>query len=432
MCTFKITNFPNILEVDQYLKLGGPDVSKILEVNGIYLTHHLLSITGEITPQPILNDSNYFLLMGEIYDYDRKHPSDIYHVIEMYNQYGDEFTNHLDGEFLIVIYDTKRNVINFYTDPWSTRQAWFDKWDDYFYFGTFPRVEVYGRFLPTDFYGKGELIRLRPNSHYMFDVKLKQLTLINSELHSWNLKQFKTNFRDFHIAFEEAVLKRYNSEAMLCFSGGIDSACLAACLSDHNKPLPMTNLDFTGAEDFDTIEAVKRYCNFPFRSINKPSPIKHEDRFIQLGLDNSPLVQLSQHIENRVILQGNGVDEVLNNYLNKRETGEVRNWWPQDLRLVFPWYHFYNGQVRKIIDKKELICLHYGQELRNVFLDKKLVQEWLHITHVLKNSTSKAPLKVYLHERGIPLPKKVAGSKSQQIGFRSLSDDNLEWQKLNN
>ena len=53
MCTFKITNNPNQTILDQHLKLGGPTASKTINVGGVYITHNLLSITGEVVVQPV-------------------------------------------------------------------------------------------------------------------------------------------------------------------------------------------------------------------------------------------------------------------------------------------------------------------------------------------------------------------------------------------
>ena len=74
MCTFKITNNPNKTWVDDYLSLGGPTLSNSIEIGGIYISHHLLNVTGEITPQPVEKDGLYFILMGEIYNYDTSLP----------------------------------------------------------------------------------------------------------------------------------------------------------------------------------------------------------------------------------------------------------------------------------------------------------------------------------------------------------------------
>jgi len=81
---------------------------------------------------------------------------------------------------------------------------------------------------------------------------------------------------------------------------------------------------------------------------------------------------------------------------------------------MFPWKHFYGGMNRFLLDKNESIALSYGVEVRNVFLDKRLVQEWLWLSADLKNSEIKGPLKNYLRNRNISLPKKQAALRYQE------------------
>jgi hypothetical protein len=69
---------------------------------------------------------------------------------------------------------------------------------------------------------------------------------------------------------------------------------------------------------------------------------------------------------------------------------------------------------RFLLDKNESIALSYGVEVRNVFLDKRLVQEWLWLSADLKNSEIKGPLKNYLRNRNISLPKKQAALRYQE------------------
>ena len=189
MCTFKISNFNDELPIDRFLKLGGPTLSNSFSFNGVTFTHHLLSITGKVTPQPIVQNDILYMLLGEVYNYDSVlFKSDIYTVIEQYKLHKDNFTKYLDGEFIIIIYDMRTGLINFYTDPWATKMAWFDKSNNNFYFGSFKLSD--------------SSIRLLPNSHYIFDIKNNSLSQINDSLHTWELNQYKNNYDD--------IIHKYN------------------------------------------------------------------------------------------------------------------------------------------------------------------------------------------------------------------------------
>ena len=50
--------------------------------------------------------------------------------------------------------------------------------------------------------------RIPHNSHHNYNVKTGILKPVNTELHKWDLNQYKDNLDDLTNSFEEAVLKR--------------------------------------------------------------------------------------------------------------------------------------------------------------------------------------------------------------------------------
>jgi asparagine synthetase B (glutamine-hydrolysing) len=418
MCTFKITNDPNPLLVDKYLKLGGPTLSNTLELNGVYYTHHLLNITGSITTQPVKNKNKYFILIGEIYNYDKSYPSDIYQVIDAYEKYKNNLTNYLDGEFLIIIFDEFQ--IDIFTDPWSTRQCWFFKKNNYFYFSTFPIEDISNRVnIRPHYYGDNNLTRLKPNTHYNFIIDNQILTIINNELHKWDFSQYKNTLNDWFKAFDEAVLKRSHKDQIVCFSGGLDSSCLVLSLTDQKIKFDSMMLKFNDVEDENTINSVIDYCKdyMNLLTICDKVSIDNIDKFEEIGLINKAIVQIAQIAKNlnkKVVLQGNGADEIISNYMQKsNQPINTKTFWKEDLESIFPYSNFYDGQMRRIIDSFEFAFLMNGIELRNVFLDKKLTQEWFNLSSNLKNKSVKLPLKGYLYYRNIPLPNVIVRLTAQ-------------------
>ena len=444
MCTFKITNNPNPLIIDDYLKLGGPDASNTIDVNGVYITHHLSSITGEETVQPVKQGNKYYLLIGEIYN------SDIYFCIEKYLEHGNEFTEYLDGEFLFIIYDEKTNTIDLFTDPWSTRQAFYYKIDNYFYFSTYPMTEPKdGRFGPPGRHQPFELkfavyndtewnktfYRIPHNSHHNYNVKTGILKPVNTELHKWDLNQYKDNLDDLTNSFEEAVLKRYTENLTLLLSSGLDSSPIALCLADHKKHFnSITCLAGPWNEDIEALNQIIQYTDTYNKNIKieniPPDLYRYDISWDEINLKskwknnrnrlvfaNLPLrvqwlmrEKCISEFNSKVIFTGNGGDEIFDNYpslsaeypTNKNSSGV--SIWPEDLSTVFPWQHFYGGQARRLLDLFETLSLAYGLENRNVFYDKKFAQEWLHVMPWIKNQTPKVFQKKYLHDRGIKVP----------------------------
>ena len=444
MCNFKITNTPNSIPIDDHLKLGGPDASNTIDVNGVYITHHLSSITGEKPVQPVRYDNKYYLLIGEIYN------SDIYFCIEKYLEHGDKFTEYLDGEFLFIIYDEKTNTIDLFTDPWSTRQAFYYKIDNYFYFSTYPMTEPKdGRFGPPGRHQPFELkfavyndtewnktfYRIPHNSHHNYNVKTGILKPVNTELHKWDLNQYKDNLDDLTNSFEEAVLKRYTENLTLLLSSGLDSSPIALCLADHKKHFnSITCLAGPWKEDIEALNQIIQYTDTYNKNIKieniPPDLYRYDISWDEINLKskwknnrnrlvfaNLPLrvqwlmrEKCISEFNSKVIFTGNGGDEIFDNYpslsaeypTNKNSSGV--SIWPEDLSTVFPWQHFYGGQARRLLDLFETLSLAYGLENRNVFYDKKFAQEWLHVMPWIKNQTPKVFQKKYLHDRGIKVP----------------------------
>ena len=384
MCTFQITNDSTQNINHNILQPGGPDLSNTIKLDDVYITHHLLSITGDFTPQPVEREGKHFLLMGEIYNYDKSLPSDIYFGIEKYFEYGDKFTEHLDGEFLFIVIDG--NTIDFFSDPWSTRQAYYTILDDKWYFTTLRISPNSQRFLH--------------NSHYRFHTKDTTIELVNDELTSWNLEQNINSLDEVVNSFEEAVIKRWTPNSTLFLSGGVDSSAVALCLHKNKKTFNAISLMIKPEhEDQESLSAVVELCKPPYYNINEIT-----DEY--LDLDNSQCEirkQTKLRFNSKVVLTGSGSDEFIDNYISKNISEFYV--WPNNLNDIFPYSHFYKGSSRLLLDFHERYSLNFGIENRNTFYDKKFVQCWLNTTPEIKNDESKAFLKDYIREYNIPISK---------------------------
>jgi asparagine synthetase B (glutamine-hydrolysing) len=328
--------------------------------------------------------------MGEIYNYDKSLPSDIYFGIEKYLEYGDKFTEHLDGEFLFVVING--NTIDFFSDPWSTRQAYYTILDDKWYFTTLRISPNSQRFLH--------------NSHYRFHIKDTTIELVNGELTSWNLEQNINSLDGVVNSFEEAVIKRWTPNSTLFLSGGVDSSAVALCLHKNKKTFNAISLMTKPEhEDQESLNAVVELCKPPYYNVSEIT-----DEY--LDLDNAQCEirkQTKLRFNSKVVLTGSGSDEFIDNYISKGDTEFYV--WPNNLNSIFPYRHFYKGSSRLLLDFHESYSLNFGIENRNTFYDKKFVQCWLNTTPEIKNDESKGFLKDYLREYNIPI------SKFPQSGF---------------
>ena len=103
---FNITN--------KKLKYRGPDYTGTEKINGYTFIHNLLSITGDFTKQPFIEDDIVCMFNGQIYNYLEfgDYTSDGLCLIPLYKEFGKNFIKKLDGEFIILLADfNKRELI---------------------------------------------------------------------------------------------------------------------------------------------------------------------------------------------------------------------------------------------------------------------------------------------------------------------------------
>src|ERR1051325_3505046 len=117
MCSLLITNkrIPDLAKINRFLKSRGPDATNYVELGGYSFVHNLLSLTGDFTPQPVIDVENQIacVINGEIYNYRAfgNFPSDTHSVIAAYRQHGIEFPKFLDGEFALALADFRNDLL---------------------------------------------------------------------------------------------------------------------------------------------------------------------------------------------------------------------------------------------------------------------------------------------------------------------------------
>ena len=109
--------------LNYHLQLRGPDNTTLIHKDGYGFLHNLLSMTGEITPQPFVEDDVICLYNGEIYNFDSfgDYKSDGECLIPLYKKYGDTFIQKLDGEFAIVLVDFNKDKLILSSDIFATK-----------------------------------------------------------------------------------------------------------------------------------------------------------------------------------------------------------------------------------------------------------------------------------------------------------------------
>jgi len=441
MCSFLFTDqeINDFDHTNHYMKFRGPDSTNQVEVNEYIFVHNLLSITGDFTEQPFINHDDEIVCVynGQIYNYsdfgDYKSDGDC--LIPLYQKYGDKFIQKLDGEFAIVLVDFKKNLFIISTDVFATKPLWYS-------IGSSLIVASYEsavKSLKTKKSHEESPKKLDANITRVYDLKTRNL-IKEFSVYEFDLNQHKTSFDDWNKAFENSIRKRafdLRENIFIGLSSGYDSGSIACELNKQN--IPYKAYSVVGYENVDVLQKrfsmfnenssgeylqdnrwkYKNYINsnveeFMYRIYSSSS--NYNEFGLRLQDDNgscglSMVCDRAKSEGKKVYLSGSGSDEIFSDYgFNGEKKYMHSNFgglFPEDLSTIFPWASFYGSTMVSYLAKEEYVAGSYGIETRYPYLDKYVVQEFLSLTHTLKNSKYKSVLDEYLARSNYPFEKNI-------------------------
>lgn len=436
MCSLLLTNklIEDFSEVNFFLKFRGPDYTSIYSRKNITFVHNLLSICGSFTPQPFIDNDIVAMHNGEIYNYDKeKYSSDGYSLIPSYKQFGETFTKLFDGEFAVTLVDFSKNEVIFSTDVFRTKPLWYAV--DGHHFG----ISSYRT--PLEKLGFTDVKKVPPNSIYKLNLNSMMIKKID-EVYTFDLTQYKTNFNDWNIAFENSIRKRTEGNRERIFIGlssGYDSGAIACELK--RQDVNYHSITVLGKEDMNIVDRrvtgnytylardpndMERVHNFivdnvePYKYTICSSSSDYNEFWLDLQNDSgsnglSLVCEFAKSNQIKIYLSGCGADEIFADYGFAGQKiyphSNFGGLFPEDLSTIFPWNSFYGSSMESYLAKEEYISGAYGIEGRYPFLDKAVVQEFLWLKSELKNSVYKSVLDNYLTSQNYPF------LKNQKIGF---------------
>ena len=352
----------------KYIAHRGPDNESSFFHKDINLIFHRLRIRdlSKRGDQPMFSHSkkNIIVFNGEIYNSEKlkkkfnisklKSSSDTEILINLYERYGLNIIDELEGMFAFVIYNFEKKKIIAVRDRFGIKPLYYCKNNNYLIFSSeikpiikYNKEKIFNDLAFANFFLKQQL----DNDSFTFFKDIKALppaTMFNlisgKEIKIkkyWNLdekkiKKGKTTIT-FASLFDESIKKHLISdcEIGLLFSGGTDSTALALSIAKMNKsPLKTFTYDFSdnfhGGESKKAVTISKKLEIKNFLSIVDPNYIKNEFGKICLDLE-SPFTSIRlfgvkkvyQNIRKnniKVAIEGGGGDEILGgyeyNYLN--------------------------------------------------------------------------------------------------------------------
>ena len=72
MCGVYFSTSNETAEIDSKFLIRGPDHFNFEQSNEVGMSHSLLSLTGDFTPQPVTVNNTKLIFNGQIYNYDKK------------------------------------------------------------------------------------------------------------------------------------------------------------------------------------------------------------------------------------------------------------------------------------------------------------------------------------------------------------------------
>lgn len=431
MCSFVFTNqeIKNENEINKFIKLRGPDYTNKFVKNGFTFIHNLLSITGNFTIQPFIQDDIVLVYNGEIYNYKDfgNYNSDGECLIPLYKEFGESFVNKLDGEFAIALIDFNKRIILLATDVFATKPLWVNNEKGF-------SASIYES--PLKSLGLKNNRKIEANRIIVYS--LNDFTVKSEkEWFKFDLNQYKNSFEDWNIAFSKSIAKRAKTNVrekiFIGLSSGYDSGSI--CCELLRQGIRFKSYTVIGTHEnrqilnerhnqmrmFGLNPEVSPYThNSPLRNIAHDYILNNVEQFyyktyssssnynefnLSIYDDNganglSHVASLAKKDGYKIYLSGQGADEIFADYGfggNKMYShSNFGGLFPEDLSSIFPWASFYGSSQISYLMKEEAVAGSYGIEARYPFLDPQVVQEFLWINSKLKNKWYKSVLHNYL------------------------------------
>ena len=359
---FLTNNFANSLEL---LNNRGPDFQKLITVNDNQFGHTRLAIIdlNEEANQPMIFDDILLVFNGEIYNYkelfhveqlDCKTSSDSEIIIRLYQKYGFDFLNKLNGMFSFCIYDVKKNLFFCARDRYGKKPFFYYFKDNKFIFSSSIKsilkildykpnlnkvalskyMQYFVSFGEDTFYQDifkleaATLLIYEPNK--ASELKKKKYYKINTYK---AIKDEKQALNDIEELLFKSVEYRLNSDVEVAslLSGGIDSSLISALYTKiSGKKINTFSVGYDEYKNYCELEYAQITANHINSNhtpviINQKEYIKHFEETLDMLEEPHgdsaaiPLNILTKQIHKagiKTVLSGEGSDEIFLGYDN--------------------------------------------------------------------------------------------------------------------
>lgn len=347
-------------EIIKTLSHRGPDEQNAYQNKNVDLFHLRLSILDiACGKQPMHFDDKYTIIFnGEIYNHQEirkgfnlegKTASDTETLLLLYDRFGSDFLDYIDGMFVFVIYDKLKNQLFIARDRAGKKPFYYFFDHEKFVFAS--ELNSLKTMVPLEIEPANFFQYLRLGSFYRQFTPYKNVTELRAgtflvvdcaslsikETRWWNINDFYQKHN--HGSLEESLQKtdqllhlgvkrRLESSDLEvgCFlSGGIDSGVVTAISSEYNRSLKTFTVSFDGeydeaplaklvAEKYETNHTEIRISFENLKDDLEKILCNYGEPFFDSSAIPSYYVSQEAKKSVTVILNGDGADELFGGY----------------------------------------------------------------------------------------------------------------------
>ena len=399
MCgIFALFGPEDIEQIRPYFNTGskrGPETSSLNQIDtNIILGFHRLAINGlnSGADQPI-EYKNYILICnGEIFNYreliqeynfDMDTDSDCEVIIQLYERFGIDCLNKLDGEFSFVLYDRDKKEVFVARDPFGVRPL---------YFSVNEKTICFASDISTLKFNFMDNVRhFKPGHYSLFKMNERNMEDMIQKPY-FNIPIVETSRSKVYQALCDAVRKRVitTERPIACLlSGGLDSSLIAALANRYSleykhTPIETYSIGLDDSEDLKYSSKVAEHIQSKHTQIvctvkdfmdSIPKVIEDVETYdtttVRASVGNWNVGKyIKEHSEAKVILNGDGADEVMGGYLYFHAC-PLDTEFDAECRRLLSEIHCFD-----VLRSDKSISSH-GLEPRTPYLDKDFVSAYL-------------------------------------------------------
>lgn len=437
---------PQVLEMSKKIRHRGPDWSGVYQDDHVIFSHERLAIVDPTSgKQPLFSTDKKIVLAvnGEIYnhkelrkefpDYHFQTESDCEVIIPLYQKYGKNFVDKLNGIFAFSIYDGENDAYFITRDHMGICPLYHgrDKFGNYYVASELKALEGVCNSIETFLPG-----------HFVYSKDGDQLQKWYSR--DWqdfeNVKENTTDIPKLRKALEDAVHRQLMSDVPygVLLSGGLDSSIISAVTAKFARNriesedqqeawYPRLHSFAIGLEGAPDLVAARKAAEFI-------GSIHHEVNYtIQEGLDaikdviyhletydvttiraSTPMYLLARVIKSmgiKMVISGEGSDEIFGGYLYFHKAPNAEELHKETVRKLEKLHLYDCLRANKAL-------MSWGIEGRVPFLDKEFMDVAMSINPKDKLVTSNdRKIEKYVLRKAFEdlLPESIAWRQKEQF-----------------